>query len=260
MDNKLLTSKSCELMLSQSKEATSMAPRISIRRRDFVSSAGLVGAGLAVDFLHSRTELAGGEPQHDGVSELRIRPRYHRWHVDPGVEWIETNTSYAQLDWTIPLSQTALVLVDVWDHHYLRDTEARAEKIIDERLSPLIESCRKAHMPIIHAPSPTHAIRHPNWVGATQDSKVSAKRDEWPPAEFKNKSGAFASYRRPSEAREGELTKLRANLKMHPKIQPVADEPVIATGDELHELCKQRGILFLFFAGFNTNACILVRD
>ena len=204
--------------------------------------------------------LTGAKPQNEGVSQLRVRPQYHRWHVDPGVEWIETNTDYSQLDWTIPLSQSALVLVDVWDHHYLRDTEARAEKIIDERLAPLMAACRQAHMPIIHAPSPTHAIRHPNWVGARQDSKVSAKRDDWPPTEFKNKSGPFTSYRRPTEAREGELTRLRANLKIHPKIQPVADEPVIATGDELHELCKRRGTLFLFFAGFNTNACILVRD
>lgn len=260
MDHELKTAKSNDRTLSQSIDATAKAQCIPLRRRDFVSFASLAGAGLAVDLMHSRNKLTGAEPQNERVSQLRIRPRYHRWHVDPGVEWIETNTAYAQLDWTIPLSQTALVLVDVWDHHYLRDAEARAEKIIDERFSPLMASCRQAHMPIIHAPSPTHAIRHPNWVGASPDSNVSAKRYDWPPAEFRNKSGPFTLYRRPTEAREGELTKLRANLKIHPKIQPLADEPVIATGEELHELCKQRGILFLFFAGFNTNACILVRD
>lgn len=67
---------------------------------------------------------------------VRVAPRYHRWHVDPGVEWVEANTGYAYLDWEIPLSQAALVLVDVWDRHYLRDTEARAEKIIRERTRP----------------------------------------------------------------------------------------------------------------------------
>ena len=61
---------------------------------------------------------------------LRISPRYHRWHVDPGVEWVEANTGYAHLDWDISLSRAALVLVDVWERHYLKDTEARAEKII----------------------------------------------------------------------------------------------------------------------------------
>lgn len=47
---------------------------------------------------------------------------------------------------------------------------------------------------------------------------------------------------------------------MHPDVQPVGDEVVVATGDELHEHCRKKGILFLFFLGFNTNACVLLRD
>ena len=53
--------------------------------------------------------------------ELNIRPRYYRWHVDPGVSWEEKNTDYAYLDWRVPLSQSALVLVDVWEEHYLKE-------------------------------------------------------------------------------------------------------------------------------------------
>jgi nicotinamidase-related amidase len=49
-------------------------------------------------------------------------------------------------------------------------------------------------------------------------------------------------------------------LDFHPKARPVAKEPVVATGEELHRYCKKQGILFLLFAGFNTNACILSRD
>ena len=75
---------------------------------------------------------------------LHIRPRYHRWHVDPGVEWVESNTTHDHLDWSIPLSQAALVLVDVWDRHYLKDTHARAEEIIQQRLRPLVDRCRAA--------------------------------------------------------------------------------------------------------------------
>ena len=73
---------------------------------------------------------------------LHIRPRYHRWHVDPGVEWVETHTGYAHLDWEIPLEQAALVLVDVWNNHYLADTAARAEAIIQERIRPLLAAGR----------------------------------------------------------------------------------------------------------------------
>jgi nicotinamidase-related amidase len=34
----------------------------------------------------------------------------------------------------------------------------------------------------------------------------------------------------------------------------------VATGQELHLWCREKGVLFLLFAGFNTNACILHRD
>lgn len=41
---------------------------------------------------------------------------------------------------------------------------------------------------------------------------------------------------------------------------PVGNESVVATGEELHRYCKKEGVLFLFYAGFNTNAWILSRD
>jgi nicotinamidase-related amidase len=177
------------------------------------------------------------------------------------VEWIETNTAYAHLDWTIPLKQAALILIDVWDRHYLKDTEARAEAVIDEKLVPLLNGCRDAGMTIIHAPSPTQATRHPNWVNAGKASAAAtALPADWPPPEFRSKSGPFQAYRRPSEPRDPELARLRADLNIHPKVLPMGEEAVVATGEELHQLCQRLGVLFLFFAGFNTNACILVRD
>jgi nicotinamidase-related amidase len=191
---------------------------------------------------------------------LRIKPRYYRWHVDPGVEWVEKNTNYAHLDWKIPLNQAALVLVDVWDRHYLKDTEARAEAIIREKIVPLLAACRRAGMQIVHAPSPPQAKAHPAWVRLVSEEEMSPRRDTWPPSEFRGKSGDYKAYARPVEPRAPELAKLREDLALHPLVQPERDEAVIATGEELHRYCKQKGILFLFFLGFNTNACILWRD
>lgn len=229
-------------------------------RRRFLSMAAATGAAWALD----SQSLSGGQLSATSPSDpsaiLRVRPRYHRWYVDPGVEWNETNTTYAHLDWTIPLKQAALILVDVWDHHYLKDAEARAEAVIDEKLVPLLHGCRDAGMTIIHAPSPPQAQRHPNWVNAGKAGKATAKPADWPPPEFRSKSGPFQAYRRPSEPRDPELALFRAGLKIHPKVLPVGAEPVVATGEELHQLCQRLGVLFLFFAGFNTNACILVRD
>lgn len=189
---------------------------------------------------------------------LNIKPRYHRWHVDPGVEWLESNTGYANLDWQLPLSQTALVLVDVWQRHYLKDTEERGEKIINENLIPLVKKCRESGLKIIHAPSPPVAKQHPNWVNLVNKDEM-AKRDDWPPQQFRSLNGQYQNYRRPHEPREAEKQKL-PKLTFHPKVLPVADEAVVATGEELHRYCKKEGVLFLLFAGFNTNACILSRD
>lgn len=250
-----------------------MEPETS--RREFLTTSIAAGAaGTAALALTSSPSPASGQQAGTGSgldpgqgstsSRLHIRPRYHRWHVDPGVDWVETNTHHATLDWSIPLSQAAIVLVDVWDRHYLVDTQARADAIIDARLVPLLADCRKAGLPIIHAPSPPQATTHPNWVGlnreAPSQSTPAPKADDWPPREFRGKTGAFRAYRRPDEPRDPERARLRAGLTIHPRVRPLGDEPVVATGDELHALCKQRGILFLLFAGFNTNACILVRD
>ncbi len=43
-------------------------------------------------------------------------------------------------------------------------------------------------------------------------------------------------------------------------IRPVGDEPVVLDGEELHRLCARRKILHLVYVGFNTNACIMLRD
>lgn len=191
---------------------------------------------------------------------LHLRPRYYRWHVDPGVEWVESNTGHAHLDWTIPLTQAALVLVDVWNGHYLKDTAARAEEIIQNKLRPLLGACRGAGLQIIHAPSPPQAREHPAWVRLVDKEQADDAADEWPPSEFRSKTGPYAGYARPQEPRQGEIDEMRAHRTIHPDAQPEGEEVVIATGEELHRYCAQQGILFLFFAGFNTNACILLRD
>src|SRR5690554_2779715 len=128
-------------------------------RRDFlkINTLGGIGAILSMGELSSQ-DISSTQ------KSLKIKPRYHRWHVDPGTEWLETNTGYANLDWSIPVNQTALVLVDVWQRHYLKDTEERGEMIIQNNLIPLINACRSDGMPVIHAPSLPVAIQHPNWV------------------------------------------------------------------------------------------------
>src|SRR5512137_1839480 len=85
-------------------------------RREFIEMSSMAGIGTVLG-IHSIPSVFNhaGHPKlenNDDARALHIHPRYHRWFVDPGVEWIETNTGYASLDWKIPYSQAALVLVD----------------------------------------------------------------------------------------------------------------------------------------------------
>ncbi|MEO6187912.1 MAG: isochorismatase family protein [Ginsengibacter sp.] len=227
-------------------------------RRDFLKKSSLGGVGAVVG-ISSVSSLFAKAGDTSADQTLSIHPRYYRWYVDPGEEWLETNTDYATLNWDLPISKTALVLVDVWQRHYIKDTEARGEAIINKNLIPLMTACRKAGLQIIHAPSSPVAIQHPNWAKLVSKAEMNPKRDSWPPAAFRSKSDKYESYRRPLEPREAEKQSLPP-LNFHPKARPIGKEPVVATGEELHRYCKQEEILFLLYAGFNTNACILSRD
>lgn len=115
-------------------------------------------------------------------------------------------------------------------------------------------------MTLIHAPAPNMAKEQPAWVRLVSEEEMGEEREDWPPADFRAKKGDFAQYRRPVEARDGQRDKLRAGLQMHPDVQPQGEEAVVANGEELHRYCRRQGILFLFYLGFNTNACVLMRD
>ena len=199
----------------------------------------------------------------DGV--LHVRPRYFRLYTDPGVELAEENFRYRELDWAIPLQRAALISLDVWDFHFARDTLERIEEITVGRIAPLVEACRTAGLQVIHAPAGPVAQKQANWVKLIPEEgkpqPVWPGSPDWPPAEFRRKQGSYAEYARPDEPQDAERNRHREEKRdFHPAVRPVGDEAVVLDGEELHRLCHRRGILFLFYVGFNTNACIVMRD
>ncbi len=216
---------------------------------------------------------AAADTNADAVANervLHIQPRYYRWHVDPGEQWLEKKTGYARLDWKIPLSQAALVLVDVWDRHYLKEPEERAERIIQAKIRPLLATCRDAGMQVIHAPSPGQAQQCAAWTGREEQGRnptvtvattaKPAAGEPWPPAQFRGKTGPYQQYARPQEPMAADRARILKGLCMHGDVRPEGSDVVVATGRELHEFCRKEHILFLFYLGFNTNMCVLQRD
>jgi nicotinamidase-related amidase len=224
-----------------------------------------ISLGFGCNATH---EPSGDNPQavapvREGKT-MHIRPRYVRLHTDPGVELAEVNYHYAELDWDVPISETAVVCIDCWSRFYSSDTWAREQDAMKNKITPLLEACRKHGMLVIHAPSDMVANRPANKshvippVSAPQpgwpDSPV------WPPAEFKSKIGLYAKYAKPKEPDDAfiygpEFIKMDFNEYC----KPVGDEPIIIEGEDLHRLCAQRHILHLFFIGYYTNACVTMR-
>jgi len=204
------------------------------------------------------------EPERSRRS-IHIRPRYYRLYTDPGVEEAEANYRYATLDWHVPLDEAALVLVDVWEWSFARDTRERMEKIVRGRIAPLLAACRRHGLQVIHAPAWPVATKHPNWVRLVDDPLKRPPRDpsspDWPPEEFRKKRGRYAAYARPFEPQQKAREEHRDTKRtFHPLARPVGDEAVVVNGEELHRLCAKRGIKFLFYAGFYANMCIERRD
>lgn len=201
-----------------------------------------------------------------GGACIHIRPRYYRLFTDAGVEMAEANYSHRELNWEMPLSEAALVSVDVWNHcdYFARDTQEREEEVVANRIVPLVAACREHGLQVIHAPAHPVARKSPNWVKLIENESRQPEwpnTPDWPPAEFRQKKGPYAQYARPAEPQSEEQNRFRAERRdFHPAVRPVGEEPVIASGEELHRLCAQRGILHLFYVGFYTNACIPLRD
>ncbi|MCP4782590.1 MAG: isochorismatase family protein [Fuerstiella sp.] len=256
-----------------------MGPGTLSRRTAMVSSLRLVmvSCGIAtvavlIACARGRAENSPDESTAAGTASertLHIKPRYYRWHVDPGEEWVEKNTGYAHLDWEVTLSRVALVLVDVWDRHYIEDTESRSEEIVQQKIRPLLNASRRAGVEIIHAPSPREARLYKAWNQQrypVQESSLrvpqpAAKSElTWPPVEFRSKAGPYKKYARPFEPMAAVRLERLKGMRIHPDVEPVGDEVVVANGAELHQYCREKGILFLIYLGFNTNACILTRD
>jgi len=139
---------------------------------------------------------------------IHIHPRYYRLFTDPGVDMAVENYSYDELDWDMPLTEAALVCLDVWNHTPWAaiDTQERADEIVESKIVPLVDTCRRSGLQVIHAPANPVAAKSPNWaklIGEDEKRQPAYPNSpDWPPSEFRRKSGKYAKYaRRTSRSR-----------------------------------------------------------
>ncbi len=195
------------------------------------------------------------------MKTLDLRVRYFQDSTPADVPCRETEFVRREFEMPLPLDETALVLVDLWNVHFIESWIERAKQVTVDCVVPVIDAARKIGMTIVHAPSPSVAAQYSQLE--RHNPPQPSTPHTWPPADFRSRSGDYNVYRGPRSQPPGigiHWNKLASQLSMSPAIDVKEDEFVIATGQQLHELMEERGILHLLYAGFATNWCVLGRD
>ncbi len=164
----------------------------------------------------------------------------------------------------IPPAQAAIVLVDCWDEPTIESHAERSAQICQDLVRPLLHVCRALGVTVVHAPSPPVAQKFPQWLRYAGDSELSPPQRpvaDWPPPDFARRQGEWANL----EARySDEWLPLRrqheAVRSIDRSVWPADEDFVIATGAQLHRLCRDQQIRYLFYAGFAANYCVPHRD
>jgi nicotinamidase-related amidase len=203
-------------------------------------------------------------PRHTSMSTLLLPCRCYRVLTDADVPCDEWNFGYIERELPIHVAQAALVLVDVWNIDYIESYFQRIRSITRDKIAPVLDTARALGMAVIHAPSPEVADRY---APAPPQPSPSSPTAAWPPVEFiphessQCRQGEYSIYGRDAEPRlQAALERFARELDVAPEVRPLEGEPVIHTGQQLHEVLAQRQILHLFYAGFATNWCIMNRD
>ena len=195
--------------------------------------------------------------------ELSVRHIVHEPNP-PDLPYREEHFGYVHLPVSIPVEQAALVLVDCWDQIIVESFQERAGRICEETILPVLAASRAAGIVAIHAPSPPVAAKFREfWPpgAANEEALAAASAPDWPPADFAQRQGEWAHLQaRRSGLHQELLDRIDRDRSIHPAVLPQAGDYVIATGAQLHRLCRERGIRYLFYVGFATNVCVPDRD
>lgn len=186
---------------------------------------------------------------------LDLTVRYFQDSPGEGLPYREEHFIRRETDMSLPVEQTALVLVDTWDNHFITSWLERAVTVMREAVVPALEAARSTRMLVVHAPSPRVTPSYPGHMA--RHRTVVADAPSWPPAAFHARQGQFEAFRGPRAQPPGVPD---VTIGMSPLIDVRDNEELLETGEQLHELCEKREILHLIYAGFATNWCILGRN
>jgi nicotinamidase-related amidase len=178
-----------------------------------------------------------------------------RTHVQPfkgQAQWQE-----ATVDRTLDPHHTALILCDMWDHHWCKGAEDRVG-ILAAKMAPIVDRLRERGVLIIHAPSGTMTFYrdHPARLAMLAIPHANPPKPldlTAPPLPIDDSDGGCDTQENPLKPNTPVWTRETSAIAIR------AGDLISDNGNEVYSALRQRGIEDLLIAGVHANMCILNR-
>lgn len=163
-------------------------------------------------------------------------------------EWQEVS-----FERSFPISQTAIVICDMWDNHWCSGAAKRVG-ILAQKMAPFIDRARDRGIQIIHSPSEVMAF----YAEAPQRQMMLSLARIEPPPNLSLADPALPIDDSAGGCETGDKfykawTREIATLRIGP------NDVISDRGPEVYSLLRQRGISNLLMMGVHTNMCVLNR-
>ena len=214
-----------------------------IRRRYFLLASGAVLATAVASQLRRPAALRllarRRVASPSGGSETRAVEEMIAWRAD----------------------ETALIICDMWDDHYCRNSARRVVEMIP-RLNRTVAPARARGVHIIHAPSSTMDF----YEDTAQRRRMIAAPHAEPPVPIakwcyldpKVEAALPIEDEEPCDDEFGRERK-RMYSRQHANIVIALEDGISDSGQEIYNFCESEGIRNIIMTGVHTNKCVLGR-
>lgn len=188
----------------------------------------------------------------DQRAPLRVTLRSQR--LDKDARGYTVWTDVITPDVVVP-QQAALVLCDVWDHHWCRGANERLTALLP-RMEDVVTTLRDRGVLIVHAPSETMSF----YAGVPARERALAASHVMPPPPAPHHDPPQPVDASDEGCDTGDVP-FKAWSRQHPALSIDQERDVISDqGTELFNVYAQRGITTILVMGVHTNMCILNRS
>jgi len=223
----------------------------------------LIGALVAISLTTSapvtaeeRASAVPARPQVPGVLRLDVRRR--EVLAEHSAEPVIVRDGW---EWNV--SETAIVVCDVWSNHRCRASAERIE-IIAPKINAVLAAARDHGVAIVHAPS--GGVSYYETTPFRKRMKLATYFEPPVPIADVVRADVAVEPPLPIDDSDGGCDDPEPNAlvefdyRQHPAIRMVGYDGVTENGHELYNFCRQEGIKNIVILGIHTNMCVLGRS